>query len=68
MISDTEVLHHSPISEHCQRVLEEPPKCYDFRGIRSYVLCLAWKLLEDEKRTTLPVGEAWQKARATCRK
>jgi len=61
-----EVLHHSPISPHCEAVLATPPKCYDFRGIRSWVLCKAWDIMEKEKRTRLPVGEAWAEARKVC--
>lgn len=57
---------HSPISLHCQRVLEEPPKCYDFRNIRGWVMCRAWDILEKEKRTKLPVSEAWREARKVC--
>jgi len=61
-----ELLHHSPISPHCEAVLETPPKCYDFRGIRSWVMCRAWDIMESEKRTRLPVGEAWSEARRVC--
>lgn len=64
-VSD-QVLHQSPISPHCERVLEEPVKCWDFRGIRSYVMCKAWDIMEKEKRTRLPVGEAWMEARTVC--
>lgn len=56
----------NPTSLHCEEVLERPPKCYDFRGIRSYVMCRAWDIMEKEKRTTLPVGEAWAEARKVC--
>lgn len=61
-----ELYHHSPISAHCVDVLANPPKCYDFRGVRSYVLCRAWDLLEKEKLPTLPVSRAWQEARKVC--
>jgi len=61
-----EMLHQSPISPHCEAVLETPPKCYDFRGIRSWVLCKAWDILEREKRIRLPVSEAWAEARGIC--
>lgn len=63
---EEESLHSSPISIHCERVLETSPKCWDFRGIRSYVMCRAWQILEEEKRTRLPVGEAWMEARKVC--
>jgi len=62
-----EILHQSPVSPHCERVLTEPPLCYDFRGIRSWVLCKAWDTMEKEKRLRLPVGEAWAEARRVCR-
>lgn len=58
--------HHSPITPHCVNVLGTAPKCYDFRGIRSWVMCKAWDTMEKEKRVRLPVGEAWQRARETC--
>jgi hypothetical protein len=61
-----EVLHTSPISPRCEAILASRPKCYDFRGIRSWVLCKAWEILEREKRTRLPVGEAWAEARKVC--
>jgi len=59
--------HGSPISPHCERVLAEPPLCWDFRGIRAYVMCKAWEIMEREKRARLPVGEAWAEARKVCR-
>lgn len=58
-----EVLHYSPISPHCEAVLAEPPKCFDFRGARSFCLCWAWKEMEERKLSQLPVGEAWQELR-----
>jgi len=58
--------HHSPTSEHCERVLETKPRCWAFREIRSWVLCEAWRLLETEKLQRLPVSRAWQEARARC--
>lgn len=61
-----ELLHQSPVSPHCEAVLEMPPRCYDFRGIRSWVMCKAWDIMEKEKRTRLPVGEAWSEARRVC--
>ena len=62
-----EVLHYSPVSEHCQAVLASPPPCTNFREIRSFVLCKAWDIMDKEKRTSLPVGEAWAEARRVCR-
>ena len=61
-----EEYHHSPISPHCEAVLAKPPSCEDFRGIRSWVLCKSWDIMEKEKRTKLPVGEAWREARKVC--
>lgn len=61
-----EVLHESPVSPHCEAVLAKPPLCWDFRGIRSYVLCKAWDIMEKERRVRLPVGEAWSEARRVC--
>lgn len=63
-----EVLYHSPISQHCEAVLAKPPKCYDFRGIRSWVMCRAFQILETQRRVKLPVGEAWREARRVCQK
>lgn len=61
-----QVLHSSPLSPHCQTVLNQPPRCWDFRGIRAFVMCQAWDIMEKEKRTKLPVGEAWAQARKSC--
>ena len=61
-----QVLHSSPVSPHCQAVLNQPPPCWDFRGIRAFVMCRAWDIMEREKRTKLPVGEAWTQARRVC--
>lgn len=67
-----DALEHNPLSAHCQDVLAkleagEIP-CYDFRISRSAVLCKAWDILEKEKRTKLPVSEAWGYLRTKCRK
>jgi hypothetical protein len=61
-----QVIHQSPISPHCVAVLQAPPKCYDFRGIRAWVMCRAWDLMEKGKLTKLPVREAWAEARQVC--
>jgi len=61
-----EVLHGSPVSPHCEAILARPPKCWDFRGIRAFVMCKAWDIMEKEKRVRLPVGEAWAEARRVC--
>jgi hypothetical protein len=62
----SEVYHQSPISPHCEAVLAKPPLCYDFRNIRAWVMCEAWRRMEEEKLSKLPVGQAWQKARQVC--
>ena len=62
-----EEVHHSPVTPHCERVLGTSPLCWDFRGIRSFVLCKAWDIMEKEKRKRLPVGEGWVEARKVCR-
>jgi hypothetical protein len=61
-----DALEHNPLSAHCEAVLAKPPKCFDFRGVRAFVMCRAWDILEKEKRTKLPVSEAWQEARKAC--
>lgn len=62
--------HHSPgnpVSEKCERVLETTPKCYDFAGIRRWVMCRAWQEMEKRK---IPFSEAirisWSEARRVC--
>lgn len=61
-----DALEHNPLSAHCEAVLAKPPKCYDFRAIRAWIMCKSWDILEKEKRTKLPVSEAWQEARKVC--
>ncbi|MFA5186455.1 MAG: hypothetical protein WC551_08270 [Patescibacteria group bacterium] len=61
-----QVLHSSPVSPHCQAILNQPPRCWDFRGIRAFVMCQAWDIMEKERRPKLPVGEAWTQARRVC--
>lgn len=61
-----DALGHNPLSAHCEAVLAKAPLCYDFRNIRGWVMCRAWDILEKEKRTKLPVSEAWQEARKVC--
>lgn len=63
----TEKATGNPTSPHCELVLGERPKCYDFREVRSWVLCKAWDILEEEKLPRLPVGEAWAEVRKVCR-
>ncbi len=62
-----DALEHNPMSAHCERVLEKPPSCVDFRGARSFCLCFAWKLMEDEKIGLSPaLKRAWQEFRKVC--
>jgi len=61
-----EVLHGSPISPYAEEVLGKVPACWDFRGIRSWVLTRAWQIMEKERLKTLPVGRAWRDARIAC--
>ena len=58
-----------PISYKCQVRLAEPPSCWDFRGIRSWVLCRAWQSME-EKRIPFreAIRSAWDEAKRICRR
>jgi len=58
------------LSETCKLILEKgltKDMCYDFRAIRRYVLCNAWKLMEERK---IPfrdaIRESWRKAKEEC--
>lgn len=57
----------NPLSAKCERVLGTIPKCYDFRGIRRWVMCKAWDVMETRR---VPFGaaisEAWDKAKEVC--
>jgi hypothetical protein len=53
-------------SPHCELVLSRPPTCGDFRATRSYAMCLAWKIMSDERAPRLQLRRAWQKIRETC--
>lgn len=57
--------YNSP-SIHCEGVLSKPPKCGSFREMRSWVLCRAWQIMDQEKLSTLPVGRAWDEAKRQC--
>lgn len=67
MPADYELLHHSPVSPHCEAILAKPPLCHDFKGIRAWILCRSWQRMEEEKLTTLPVGVCWAEVRKACR-
>lgn len=58
--------HSNPVTPHCEKILGEVPLCWDFRGVRAWVLCRAWQIMEKERRAKLPVGEAWAEARRIC--
>lgn len=63
---EEKLIHKNPISPHCEAILRKPPICWDFKGIRAWVLCYAWLLMDKEKRIRLPVEEAWAAARKIC--
>ncbi|MDO9333991.1 MAG: hypothetical protein Q7T57_05660 [Dehalococcoidales bacterium] len=66
-----DALEHNPLSAHCEAVLKNLEEgkipCFDFRVVRSAALCKAWEILEREKRTRLPIREAWAYIRTKCR-
>ena len=55
-------------SKRCQRALEQPPPCGDFREVRRWVLCDAWRRVAEEQ---IPFREAirrsWDQALDQCR-
>lgn len=53
-------------SPHCELVLSKPPECGDFRKTRSFAMCLAWKIMDEEKLPRLQLKRAWQEIRKTC--
>jgi hypothetical protein len=55
------------ISPHCERILENPPHCWDFRGARSFCLCWAWQEMQQKKLQHLPLHEAWMRLREVCK-
>ncbi|MBW2671936.1 MAG: hypothetical protein JRD89_00805 [Deltaproteobacteria bacterium] len=58
-----------PISAKCQLRLKEPPSCWDFRGIRSWVLCKAWLEMEEKKMHFRDaIRMAWDEAKRVCRR
>ena len=69
MIKD-EVGDNPSVSYKCKEVLERPitkDLCYDFRGIRQWVLCNTWKLME-EKRIPFAqaIRESWRQVKDKC--
>lgn len=49
----------NPISPHCEEIVKEPPKYYDFRAVRSYASCRAWDIMDTEH---VSWGDAIRKA------
>lgn len=55
------------VSAVCAKVLEKPPKCFDFRGIRRWAMCRAWQIMETEKKPfKKAIKEAWRHAKSIC--
>jgi len=58
------------VSPRCQIVLEKgvtKDVCYDFRRIRAYVMCKAWKIMEEEKVPfRSAIKRAWDEAKREC--
>lgn len=55
----------------CVAVLQSgltPDICRDFRGIRRWVMCRAWDLLETKRAETFreAIREAWREAHLAC--
>ncbi len=62
----------NPISEHCKLVLENdlPAEvCTSFRGIRRWVMCRAWELMDENKMPfRQAMRTAWAEAKEKCLK
>lgn len=57
----------NPLSVKCERVLGTIPKCYDFRGIRRWVMCKAWDTMETRRVPfAAAISDAWDKAKEVC--
>jgi hypothetical protein len=52
---------------HCQEIMKKPLGCKD-KEARSYALCLAWKMKNDEKLEKLPLKKAWGQFHSSCKK
>lgn len=67
-------IDHSEVndpSEKCKAVLSRPLDrsiCQDFRGIRRWVLCRAWQLLDsgEAKMFRTAIRRAWSEAKRIC--
>ena len=60
----------NPVSEHCKRVFDvglTENTCRDFRFIRAWVMCEAWRLLEEENLSFRnAIRTAWRVAKDLC--
>lgn len=57
----------NPLSAKCERALETVPKCWDFRGIRRYVMCDAWRRMEQQRIPfAQAIRESWGNAKGVC--
>ena len=57
-----------PISRKCERALEQPPVCGNFRQVRRRVLCDAWQRVAEEGLTFREaVRRSWDQALDQCR-
>jgi len=60
----------NPVSEHCRLILENdlpPDVCRSFRGIRSWVMCRTWELMEEKKMPfRQAIRTAWAEAKKRC--
>ncbi len=58
------------VSVKCSLVLEKGVSkdiCYDFRKVRSYVMCKAWDILDREKVPfRSAIRRAWEEAKKEC--
>jgi len=59
------------VSGKCSAILEKAitkDLCFDFRGIRQWVMCRAWELWEKERiRFGDAIGRAWSEIKDKCR-
>ncbi len=70
-LTDEDLDKINPPSEHCKEVLEslDAELCRSFRGIRSWVMCRAWELMDSEGLSfSEAMRTAWMEAREKCAK
>jgi len=69
-LSDILGIEGNPLSAKVESILEEgltKSRCYDFRGIRQWVMARTWQIIETEhKRFKDAIRQAWDEARRTC--